>query len=76
MRAEGRRLDALCLAAIELRIDAELALGPDVALIAELEALVVEHPLRERFWEQLMLGLYRVEGNRRRWLRTSGRDER
>ena len=57
---EGRRLDALRLAAIELRNDAELALGPDVALIAELEALVVEHPLRERFWEQLMLGLYRV----------------
>ncbi len=57
---EGRRLDALRLAAIELRNDAALELGADVALVAALEELVVEHPLRERFWEQLMLGLYRV----------------
>ena len=27
--------------------------------MAELEALVAAHPLRERFWRQLMLALYR-----------------
>ena len=28
--------------------------------MAELEALVAAHPLRERFWRQLMLALYRT----------------
>ncbi len=57
---DGRRLDALRLATIERRIDVDLAAGPDVMLVAELEGLVVDHPYRERFWEQLMLCLYRV----------------
>jgi ABC-type transport system substrate-binding protein len=47
------------LAAVELRIDADLGLGRDAELINELQALVTEHPLRERFWAQLMLALYR-----------------
>ena len=49
------------LQALELRIEAELALARDAALIAELQALVVEHPFRERFRGQLMLALYRSE---------------
>jgi DNA-binding SARP family transcriptional activator len=53
------RLEEIRLAALELRIDADLALGRHVALVAELESLVAEHPLRERFQAQLMLALYR-----------------
>ena len=58
-RAEVGHLDDLRLAAIELRIDAELALGEHSDVIGELSALIAKHPLRERFWEQLMLALYR-----------------
>jgi DNA-binding SARP family transcriptional activator len=53
------RLHELRLAAVELRIEADLALGRHAAVVGELEALVAEHPLRERFWIQLMLALYR-----------------
>ena len=53
------RLEEIRLAALELRIDADLALGHDRELVGELEALVVEHPLRERFRGHLMLALYR-----------------
>jgi DNA-binding SARP family transcriptional activator len=58
-RSESGRLDELRLAALEARIDAELALGRHAETIAELEALAKEHPLRERFRAQLMLALYR-----------------
>jgi DNA-binding SARP family transcriptional activator len=57
--AEIRRLDELRLAALEDRIAADLELGRHGELIAELEALVQEHPLRERVRALLMLGLYR-----------------
>jgi DNA-binding SARP family transcriptional activator len=53
------RLDEIRLAALELRLTAELALGRDANLVAELEELVAAHPLRERFRAQLMLALYR-----------------
>ncbi len=53
------RLEELRLAALEERIDADLALGRHAALVGELEALAVEHPLRERVQAQLMLALYR-----------------
>jgi DNA-binding SARP family transcriptional activator len=53
------RLDELRLAAIELRVEAELALGEHARLAGELQALVREHPLRERLCGQLMLALYR-----------------
>jgi DNA-binding SARP family transcriptional activator len=54
------RLNELRLAAVELRIEADLALGRHAAVAAELEPLVADHPLRERFWAQLMLALYRA----------------
>jgi ABC-type transport system substrate-binding protein/DNA-binding SARP family transcriptional activator len=58
-RVEVERLEELRLGAAEARIEAELALGRHAALIPELEALVGEHPLRERLRLQLMLALYR-----------------
>ena len=53
------RLEELRLAAIENRIDADLALGRHGDLTGELQSLVLEHPLRERLRGQLMLALYR-----------------
>jgi ABC-type transport system substrate-binding protein/DNA-binding SARP family transcriptional activator/streptogramin lyase len=58
-RVEVERLEELRLAAVEARIEAELALGREAALVPELEALVGEHPLRERLRSRLMLALYR-----------------
>ena len=58
-QAEIARLDELRLAAQEERIEAELELGRHQELVVELEALVAEHPLRERPRGQLMLALYR-----------------
>jgi YVTN family beta-propeller protein len=58
-RPEAARLEELRLAAVEARIDADLALGRHDALTAELEQLATEHPLRERLHGQLMLALYR-----------------
>ena len=54
-----RRLEELRLAALERRIDADLALGRPAELVAELQTLTAEHPLRERLCAQLMLALYR-----------------
>jgi DNA-binding SARP family transcriptional activator/class 3 adenylate cyclase len=53
-------LDELRLAALEDRIEADLAVGLDAELIGELEAVVQAHPLRERPRAQLMLALYRA----------------
>jgi YVTN family beta-propeller protein len=58
-QSEIARLTEARLAALEQRIEAELALGEHARLVGELEALVREHPLRERFVAQLMLALYR-----------------
>jgi DNA-binding SARP family transcriptional activator len=52
-------LEELRLAAIEDRIDADLALGQHIDLVAEIEELVAAHPFRERLPGQLMLALYR-----------------
>jgi DNA-binding SARP family transcriptional activator/ABC-type transport system substrate-binding protein len=59
--AEIRRLDELRVHAHELAIEADLAAGRHAELIGELEALVAEHPLRERLHAQRMLALYRSE---------------
>ena len=53
------RLHDLRLAALERRIEADLALGGHQNLVAELEALVREQPAHEGFTAQLMLALYR-----------------
>lgn len=58
-QAEAGRLEELRLVCLEEKIDAELALGRHAALVAELEAIIVEHPLRERLRGQLILALYR-----------------
>ena len=56
---EIARLDELRLAALELRIEAELALGRTAQAIPKLESLVGQHPFRERLRGLLMLALYR-----------------
>jgi DNA-binding SARP family transcriptional activator len=53
------RLAEIRLAALELRVDADLALGRHDELIGELGSLAAEHPLRERFRSYLMTALYR-----------------
>jgi DNA-binding SARP family transcriptional activator/tetratricopeptide (TPR) repeat protein len=58
-QAEIARLEDLRLACLEERIDQDLAEGRGAELTGELEALVAEHPLRERPRGQLMLALYR-----------------
>ena len=58
-RAERGRLEEQRLAALEQRVEAELALGRHAELVPELEGLVREQPLRERLRGQLMLALYR-----------------
>lgn len=58
-RAEAERLEQLRLAALEERAAAELALGRHEQVVAELRALLDQHPLRERLRAQAMLALYR-----------------
>jgi DNA-binding SARP family transcriptional activator len=53
------RLQELRLVALEARIEAELALGRDTAVVPELRELAGAHPLRERLRELLMVALYR-----------------
>ena len=56
---EASRLEELRLVAVENRAEADLALGRHAELVPELEALVREHPTRERLLGALMLALYR-----------------
>jgi len=56
---ELRRLEELRLTALEEWIELKLTLGRPADVVAELEALVAEHPLRERLRGELMLALYR-----------------
>ena len=53
------QLEELRLAALEDRIEADLALGLDRDLVGELSALIEQNPLRERLRGQLMVALYR-----------------
>ena len=59
VRGEALRLEELRLTVTEQLIDARMEAGEDARMVAELEALVAAHPLREQFWRQLMLALYR-----------------
>ena len=58
-QTEVGRLEERRLAALEDRIEADLELGRHADLVGELEALVVQQPLRERLRAHLMLALYR-----------------
>jgi len=58
-QAEIARLEELRAATREALFEAELDLGRHGPLVAELEAFVAEHPLRERPRGQLMVALYR-----------------
>jgi predicted ATPase/DNA-binding SARP family transcriptional activator len=58
--AAATRLEELRLAAIEDRVEAELALGRDAELVPELRGLLDAHPARERLAGQLMLALHRA----------------
>ena len=58
-QTEITRLEELRLTALEARIEADLALGRQDSLVAELETLVAVHPYREGLRAQLMLALYR-----------------
>jgi YVTN family beta-propeller protein len=53
------QLEEARLEALEDRIDADLGAGERTGLVAELERLATEHPLRERLQGQLILALYR-----------------
>ncbi|MDX2466058.1 MAG: BTAD domain-containing putative transcriptional regulator, partial [Acidimicrobiia bacterium] len=59
-RAEIARLEELRLSVTEEAIEGELRCGKAGALIAELEALNEQHPLREQPVAQLMLAMYRA----------------
>ncbi|MFJ5721662.1 AfsR/SARP family transcriptional regulator [Streptomyces sp. NPDC093149] len=55
--AEAERLERARLAALGDRIEADLALGADPDLIAELESLTADHPLHEGLHAQLIRAL-------------------
>ena len=57
--AERTRLEEKRLGAVELRMDALLDSGRHGEMIAELETLTGNYALRERFWSQRLLALYR-----------------
>jgi DNA-binding SARP family transcriptional activator len=56
---ERARLEELRQTTTADRIDILLRLGAHHEVLAELAALTRQHPLRERFWGQLMIALYR-----------------
>ena len=57
--AEITQLEEQRLAALEARVDADLAAGRHAELVGELQRLTSQYPLRERLHGQLMLALYR-----------------
>ena len=56
---EAARLEELRLQALEERIESDLECGRHQELVADVETLLAEEPLRERLWGQLMTALYR-----------------
>ncbi|WP_394621939.1 BTAD domain-containing putative transcriptional regulator [Lentzea sp. JNUCC 0626] len=59
-QTDVQRLNEQRWEVLERRNDAELQLGRHDQIVDELRSLVGEHPLRERFWYQLMLALHRT----------------
>ena len=59
VRPIAARLDELRLVALERRLESDLDCGRHAEAAAELEALIAEHPLRERLRALRMLALYR-----------------
>lgn len=57
---EAARLEELRLTCLELRLEADLALGRHQELAGELESLVTRYPLREGLRAQQLLALYRA----------------
>ncbi len=57
-RDEIARLEELRLVALTLRLEADLATGRQAEVVAEVESLVREHPLRESLRRLLILALY------------------
>jgi DNA-binding SARP family transcriptional activator len=58
--AQAAALDEQRLTVLEARVDADLALGRHAHVVAELQALAAEHPLREGLHARLALALYRA----------------
>lgn len=57
---ESAQLTERYLAAVERLIDIDIDDGKFNEVVGQLQVLIVRHPLRERFWGQLMLALSRV----------------
>jgi len=57
--AEAMRLERCRLSAMEERFGALLQLRRHADIVDELQAVVRQHPMRERLWAQLMRALYR-----------------
>jgi len=57
---EIRRLEELRLDAVELALQQDVDAGHNAAVVRELQALIVQEPLRERLHGLLMLALYRL----------------
>jgi len=59
VRAHAARLEETRLAAVEQRIEHDLARGRHTEIVGELDQLTADHPLREGIWGARMLALYR-----------------
>ena len=73
-QAEIARLEEARLATLEDRIEADLELGRHAQLVAELESLVREHPLRERMRGQPMRFCFERNGALAKQLLVVGRE--
>jgi DNA-binding SARP family transcriptional activator len=71
-RLEALRLDQLRLAAMELRIEADIALGRSELVVGALEAAVEELPYREHLWH-LLIDALAADGRRVEALRACDR---
>lgn len=60
LATDRAHLAELHLSALELLMDARLAAGDHEQVIAQVSALIAEHPFRERLREQQILALYRA----------------